>query len=58
MKNKYNIPVYKNISIFDLPLNCIDHYDTLDISINYRRTINRYNEIGIKIRKKYNNVQK
>lgn len=51
MKNKYNIPIVKNKNVFYIPLNCIDHYNTLDSAINYRRTLNRYGNTGIYIRK-------
>lgn len=50
--NKFNIPVIKYSSIFEIPLNCIDHYNLLDGSKIYRRTLNRYNITGIIIRKK------
>lgn len=54
MKNKFNIPVVKDISIFNVQLNCIDHYNTIDGSINYSRTLNRYNKWGIFISKNNN----
>jgi hypothetical protein len=50
-KNKLNIPLVKNTNIFDTPLNCIDHYNTLDTAVNYRRTLNRFGNTGIYIRK-------
>jgi hypothetical protein len=55
--NKCNIPVLKDRSVYQIPLNCIDHYNTMDGSINYRRTLNKYNNTGIFIRR-INNVQK
>jgi len=55
--NKFNIPLLKDINLYEIPYNCIDHYYTMDESRNYRRTLNKYKHTGIFIRKK-NNVQK
>lgn len=56
LKNKYRIPLYIKTSIFDISLNCIDHYETIDDDFIYKRTLDRYGSTGIKICKKIKNV--